>query len=64
MPTEPYPGTLQVQWAPSARTLWHALYADQPLPASLLTGSINAGHVPGSGQHHGQPGSDAYGLCT
>lgn len=65
-PVEDYPANLaHVQWTPAAATLWRDLREDRPLPASVLTGSINAGHVPGvSHRRRGRPGSDAYGLCT
>jgi hypothetical protein len=64
-PTQPYAGTMQVEWAPAAQTLWHDLYVDRPLPAFLLDGSIDAGNVPGvTHPGHGHPGSDANGLCT
>jgi hypothetical protein len=56
---------MQVEWAPAAKSLWHDLYLDRPLPGFLLDGSIDAGHVPGvTHPRHGQPGSDANGLCT
>jgi LCP family protein required for cell wall assembly len=57
---------VHVDWSPAAQVLWRDLHADKVLPASLLEGSINAGHVPGVGRHR-QPHSgagDAYGLCT
>ena len=49
---------------PAAATLWHDLRGDRPLPASLLSGSVDAGHVPGVSHRHRHHGSDAYGLCT
>lgn len=65
-PTQPYGDTQQVEWAPTAQVLWHDLRLDRPLPASLLSGSIDAGHVPGVTHRHRHrpPGSDGYGLCT
>ncbi len=65
-PVEDYPANIaHVQWTPTAATLWHDLRADRPLPDSLLSGSVDAGHVPGvSHPGHGHHGSDAFGLCT
>ena len=64
-PVEDYPANLaHVQWTPAAATLWQALRADRPLPASLLTGSLNAGNVPGVSHPHHHHGADSYGLCT
>jgi LCP family protein required for cell wall assembly len=65
-PVEDYPPNIaHVQWTTAATSLWQDVRDDRPLPASLLSGSINAGHVPGvSGRRHRHPGSDAYGLCT
>jgi LCP family protein required for cell wall assembly len=65
-PVEDYaPNIAHVEWTPAASTLWHALRLDRPLPASLLSGSVDAGHVPGvSHPGHRRQGSDAYGLCT
>jgi LCP family protein required for cell wall assembly len=59
------PNIAHVEWTPAASTLWRDLRADRRLPASLLTGSVDAGHVPGvSHPGHRRQGSDAYGLCT
>ncbi len=65
-PVEDYaPNIAHVEWTPAAATLWHDLRLDRPLPASLLSGSVDAGHVPGvSHPRHRHQGSDAYGLCT
>ena len=65
-PVEDYaPNIAHVQWTPAAATLWHDLREDRPLPDDLLSGSVDAGHVPGvSHPGRGRHGSDAYGLCT
>jgi LCP family protein required for cell wall assembly len=64
-PVEDYPANLaHVQWTPAASLLWRDLRADRPLPSSLLSGSVNAGNVPGVSHPHRHHGSDAYGLCT
>ena len=65
-PVEDYaPNIAHVQWTPAAAGLWHDLRLDRPLPASLLAGSVDAGHVPGvSHPRHGPQGSDANGLCA
>jgi LCP family protein required for cell wall assembly len=65
VPVEDYPLNIaHVQWTPEAATLWRDLRADRPLTSSLLTGSLNAGNVPGLGHRHRHHGSDANGLCT
>ena len=47
-PVEDYaPNIAHVQWTPAAAGLWHDLRLDRPVPASLLAGSVDAGHVPG-----------------
>ncbi len=59
------PNIAHVEWTSAASTLWRDLRADRRLPASLLSGSVDAGHVPGvSHPGHRRQGSDAYGLCT
>ena len=65
-PVEDYPPNIaHVEWTPAASTLWRDLRVDRPLPVSLLSGSVDAGHVPGvSHPGHRRHGSDAYGLCT
>jgi LCP family protein required for cell wall assembly len=64
-PTQPYAGTMQVEWAPAAQILWHDLYLDRPLPRSLLDGAIDAGDVPGvTHPGPGRPAADANGLCA
>ena len=65
-PVEDYPPNIaHVQWTFAAATLWHDLRLDRSLPASLLSGSVDAGHVPGvSHPRHGPQGSDANGLCA
>ena len=65
-PVEDYPANIaHVEWTPAAATLWAALRADRQLPSSLLSGAVDAGHVPGvSHPGHRQHGSDAFGLCT
>lgn len=64
-PVETYPSDIaHVRWTPAAATLWRDLRDDRPLPASLLAGSVDAGHVPGVSHRHHHHGSDAYGLCT
>ena len=37
----------RVVWAPTADQLWQDIINDRPLPKSLLSGSINAHHIPG-----------------
>jgi len=63
---EDYPPNIaHVQWTPAAATLWRDLRADRRLPEDLLSGAVDAGHVPGvSHPGHRRHGSDAYGLCT
>ena len=65
-PVEDYPPNIaHVEWTPAASTLWRDLRLDRPLPVPLLSGSVDAGHVPGvSHPGHRRQGSDAYGLCT
>jgi LCP family protein required for cell wall assembly len=59
------PDIAHVEWTSAATTLWHDLRLDRPLPASLLSGSVDAGHVPGvSHSRHRRHGADAFGLCT
>ncbi len=64
-PVEDYPANrAHVQWTAAAATLWQALRADRPLPSSLLSGSLDAGNVPGVSHPHHHHGADSYGLCT
>jgi anionic cell wall polymer biosynthesis LytR-Cps2A-Psr (LCP) family protein len=64
-PVEDYPPNIaHVEWTASATTLWHDLRADQPLPEALLSGSVDAGHVPGVSHRRRHHTADAYGLCT
>jgi LCP family protein required for cell wall assembly len=42
----------RVIWAPDAKTLWDDIRLDKPLPRSLLSGSLNAHHIPGVTKPH------------
>ncbi len=58
------PNIAHVEWTSAATTLWHDLRLDRPLPASLLSGSVDAAHVPGVSHPRHRHGADAFGLCT
>jgi LCP family protein required for cell wall assembly len=59
----------RVVWTPAANGLWNDLINDKVLPKSLLSGSINAHHIPGVTHGH-KPGNSraaanlATGLCA
>jgi LCP family protein required for cell wall assembly len=63
-PTDPN----RVVWTPAAKGLWNDIINDKVLPKSLLSGSINAHHIPGvthHNPHNGQAAANlANGLCA
>jgi LCP family protein required for cell wall assembly len=63
-PTDPN----RVVWTPAAKGLWNDIINDNVLPKSLLSGSINAHHIPGvthHNPHNGQAAANlANGLCA
>ena len=62
----------RVVWAPQAKRLWRELANDQDLPKSVLSGSLNARHIPGVTKHPGSGKQEqaaaadnlANGLCA
>jgi hypothetical protein len=62
----------RVVWAPEAKTLWDDIRLDEPLPRSMLAGSVSAHQIPGvtkrphNGQQEQQAANDnlANGLCA
>jgi LCP family protein required for cell wall assembly len=72
-PWEPDPSDPnRVVWAPQADQLWRELADDQQLPKSVLSGSLNARHIPGVTKHPGSGKQEqaaaadnlANGLCA
>src|SRR3954449_3242673 len=72
-PWEPDPSNPnRVVWAPGAAQVWRELANDQPLPKSVLSGSLNARHIPGVTKHPGSGKQEqaaaadnlANGLCA
>ena len=72
-PWEPDPSNInRVVWKPEAQNLWNAIKNDQVLSRSMLSGSLNAKHVPGvtkhpkNGQQEQAQAADnlANGLCA
>jgi LCP family protein required for cell wall assembly len=59
----------RVVWQPAAARMWKDVRNDRVLPKSILSGSINAKHIPGV-THNNKPGSGqrsanlANGLCA
>jgi hypothetical protein len=61
-----------VIWAPAATQLWNAIKHDQVLGKAMLSGSLNAQHIPGvtkhphNGQQEQAAAADnlANGLCA
>jgi LCP family protein required for cell wall assembly len=69
-PQEPDPSNLnRVVWLPAATGMWKDIRNDRVLPKSILSGSLNAKHIPGV-THNNKPGSSkgaenlANGLCA
>ncbi|MDX6358527.1 MAG: hypothetical protein QOH37_1581, partial [Nocardioidaceae bacterium] len=69
-PQQPDPTNLnRVVWLPAAKGMWDDIRNDRVLPKSILSGSLNAKHIPGV-THHNKPGSNqgadnlANGLCA
>jgi LCP family protein required for cell wall assembly len=69
-PQEPDPTDLnRVVWLPAAKGMWQDIRNDRVLPKAILSGSLNAKHIPGV-THHNKPGSSqgadnlANGLCA
>jgi LCP family protein required for cell wall assembly len=69
-PQEPDPANPnRVVWLPAAAGMWRRIRNDQVLPKSILSGSLNAKHIPGV-THNNTPGSSqgqtnlANGLCA
>jgi LCP family protein required for cell wall assembly len=64
-PTDPN----RVVWLPAATSMWKDILNDRVLPKSILSGSLNARHIPGVTHGH-KPGSSqaaqnlANGLCA
>ena len=62
----------RVVWAPEADQVWRLLANDQPLPKSVLSGSLSARHIPGVTKHPGSGKQEqaaaadnlANGLCA
>jgi LCP family protein required for cell wall assembly len=62
----------RVVWAPEADNLWRELANDQPIPKAMLSGSLNARHIPGVTKHPGSGKQEqaaaadnlANGLCA
>jgi LCP family protein required for cell wall assembly len=62
----------RVVWSPQAETLWQEIANDEVLPRSVLSGSLNADHIPGvtkhpkNGQQEQASAADnaANGLCA
>jgi LCP family protein required for cell wall assembly len=51
-PWEPDPSDPnRVVWAPGAAQVWHAIKNDQVLSKAVLSGSLNAKHIPGVTKH-------------
>jgi LCP family protein required for cell wall assembly len=72
-PWEPDPSNPnRVVWKPEAQTLWDAIKKDEVLTKAMLTGSLNAKHIPGvtkhpkNGQQEQAQAADnlANGLCA
>jgi LCP family protein required for cell wall assembly len=72
-PWEPDPtNPNRVVWKPEAQALWHAIAKDQVLSKAMLSGSLNAKHIPGvtkhphNGQQEQAAAADnlANGLCA
>jgi LCP family protein required for cell wall assembly len=72
-PWEPDPSNInRVVWKPEAQNLWNAIKNDQVLSRSMLSGSLNAKHIPGvtkhpkNGQQEQAQAADnlANGLCA
>jgi LCP family protein required for cell wall assembly len=59
----------RVVWQPAAAGMWRDVLNDKVLPKSILSGSLNAKHIPGV-THNNKPGSSqrsanlANGLCA
>jgi LCP family protein required for cell wall assembly len=59
----------RVVWQPAAASMWKDILNDRVLPKSILSGSLNAQHIPGV-THNNKPGSSqgaenlANGLCA
>jgi LCP family protein required for cell wall assembly len=69
-PQQPDPTNLnRVVWLPAAKGMWDDIRNDRVLPKAILSGSLNAKHIPGV-THHNKPGSNqgadnlANGLCA
>jgi LCP family protein required for cell wall assembly len=69
-PQQPDPSNLnRVVWLPAATGMWKDIRNDRVLPRSILSGSLNAKHIPGV-THNNKPGSSqgaanlANGLCA
>jgi anionic cell wall polymer biosynthesis LytR-Cps2A-Psr (LCP) family protein len=59
----------RVVWLPQAATMWKDILNDKVLPKSLLSGSLNAHHIPGVTKGHKSSKSQsaanlATGLCA
>ena len=72
-PWEPDPSDInRVVWKPEAQTLWDAVNKDEVLSKAMLSGSLNARHIPGvtkhpkNGQQEQAQAADnlANGLCA
>jgi anionic cell wall polymer biosynthesis LytR-Cps2A-Psr (LCP) family protein len=56
VPWRPWPqDPNRIEWAPSARKLWHRIKYDEPLEGHLANGALSAAQTPGS-KPSGKPG--------